>query len=75
MLLPPTRAAVRPLAGALAARSIARQVAFVNLNGITVPGPGRGDYIDGEVVEVFDADPATNAPNPFPPAVIQRKPE
>jgi UPF0716 protein FxsA len=72
MLMPPTRAVVRPLAGALAARGIARQVAFVNLNGIKVPGQGRGDYIDGEVVEVFDANPA---PNLAPPAVIQHKPE
>ncbi|MET0700462.1 MAG: FxsA family protein [Mycobacterium sp.] len=72
MLMPPTRAVVRPLAGALAARGLARQVAFVNLNGLNVPGPGRGDYIDGEVVEVFDAG---QTPNPAPPAVIQRKPE
>jgi UPF0716 protein FxsA len=33
----------------LLARGIARRVAVVNL---TAPGyPGRGDYIDGEVVE------------------------
>jgi UPF0716 protein FxsA len=77
MLMPPTRAVVRPLAGALVARGIARQVAFVNLNGINlngvnVPGQGRGEYIDGEVVEVFDAN---REPNPAPPVVIQRKPE
>jgi UPF0716 protein FxsA len=73
MLLPPTRAAVRPLAGALAARSFAKQVAFMNVNGInlnrtTVPGAGRGDYIDGEVVDVDDTNQAL-------PVVIQRKPE
>ena len=45
MLLPPTRSVVRPLAGML----LARRVSVINL---TAPGqPGRGDYIDGEVVE------------------------
>jgi UPF0716 protein FxsA len=49
MLLPPTRTVVRPLAGMLLTRGIARRVSVVNLTG---PGyPGRGDYIDGEVVE------------------------
>jgi UPF0716 protein FxsA len=59
MLAPPTRAVMRPLAGFVAARGIARQVTFVNLGG--VPGaaaagraPGRGQYIDGEVVDVRD---------------------
>ncbi|CAN5575881.1 membrane protein FxsA [soil metagenome] len=90
MLLPPTRAAVRPLAGALAARSFARQMAFVNvngvnlnginLNGVNVPGAGRGDYIDGEVLDVQDVSPggqprATPDPDPALPVVIQRKPE
>ena len=35
MLLPPTRAAMRPLAGVLATRALARRIAFVDL-------PGRG---------------------------------
>ncbi|WP_183518363.1 FxsA family protein [Mycolicibacterium sp. BK634] len=49
MLLPPTRSMVRPLAGTLLTRGIARRVTVVNL---TAPGyPGRGDYIDGEVVD------------------------
>jgi UPF0716 protein FxsA len=47
MLLPPTRTVVRPLAGVLLTRGIARRVTVVNL---TAPG-GHGDYIDGEVVE------------------------
>lgn len=57
MLAPPTRAAMRPLAGLVAARGIARQVAFVNLGGVPgAPGrsSGRGQYIDGEVLEVHD---------------------
>lgn len=54
MLLPPTRSAVRPLAGILLTRGIARRVSVVNL---TAPGrmysPPRytGDYIDGEVID------------------------
>lgn len=50
MLMPPTRSAVRPLAGAMLTRGIARRVSVVNL---TAPGtyPGHGDYIDGEVID------------------------
>jgi len=49
MLLPPTRSVVRPLAAMVLTRGIARRVTIVNL---TAPGqPGRGDYIDGEIVE------------------------
>ncbi|WP_370369430.1 FxsA family protein [Mycolicibacterium sp. CH28] len=49
MLLPPTRSVVRPLAGMLLTRGIARRVAAVNL---TAPGSARHvDYIDGEVIE------------------------
>lgn len=50
MLLPPTRGVVRPLAAVVLTRGIARRVSVINL---TVPGgyPGRGDYIDGEIVE------------------------
>jgi UPF0716 protein FxsA len=51
MLLPPTRAVVRPLAGLIASRTLARHVTFVTLG-----GRGRPDYIDGEVVDVHDAD-------------------
>ncbi|KAA0112335.1 FxsA family protein [Mycolicibacterium sp. P1-5] len=46
MLLPPTRSVVRPLAGMLITRGIARRVSVINLT-----APGRGDYIEGEVVE------------------------
>lgn len=50
MLLPPTRSVVRPLAGMLLTRGIARRVSVINLTAPT-GYPGRGDYIDGEVVE------------------------
>jgi UPF0716 protein FxsA len=81
MLLPPTRAVVRPLAGALAARGIARKMAVldlggVNLGGVTAPPTGHGDYIDGEVLDVFDTRPESDVTvNSAPPAVIRRKPE
>jgi len=53
MLMPPTRAAMRPLAGMLLTRGIARRVGVVTL---TAPGrrfapAGYGDYIDGEVID------------------------
>ena len=53
MLMPPTRSAVRPLAGMLLTRGIARRVGMANLVNLTEPGryPGRGDYIDGEVID------------------------
>lgn len=41
LLAPPTRSLMRPLAGALAARTLAGRVAFV----------GRRDYIDGTVID------------------------
>jgi UPF0716 protein FxsA len=53
MLAPPTRAAMRPLAGLVAAKGLSRRVTVVNLGG-GVPPRGRGQYIDGEVVDVHD---------------------
>lgn len=46
MLAPPTRSAMRPVTSALLTRGVARRVA-----GVVGPQPGRGDYIDGEVIE------------------------
>lgn len=54
LLLPPTRAAARPVVTALTARRLGRGVPFVVVG---APGrPRRGDYIDGEVVDVVDAE-------------------
>ncbi|CAN5332011.1 membrane protein FxsA [soil metagenome] len=68
MLAPPTRAVMRPLAGMVAARGLARQVTFVNLGG--VPGArtprGQGQYIDGEVIDVHDDVPADRPLGPKP---------
>jgi UPF0716 protein FxsA len=45
LLLPPTRAAARPVIAQLAARRV------------PLIRTGRGDYIDGEVIEVVDHEP------------------
>jgi UPF0716 protein FxsA len=69
LLLPPTRAAARPLVTAMATR----RVPLVTAAGATAPGwgytaAGNGDYIDGEVIDVSD-DPAVE------PSAVERKPE
>jgi len=60
LLLPPTRAAARPVLGAMAVRGIVRRFPL-----ITVATVGadpfdhrpRPDYIDGEVINVTEVDP------------------
>jgi UPF0716 protein FxsA len=69
LLLPPTRAAARPLVTAMAAR----RVPLVTTAGASAPGwgytaAGSGDYIDGEVVDVSD-DPDVET------QAVERKPE
>ncbi|MBO0676260.1 membrane protein FxsA [Mycolicibacterium sp. S2-37] len=57
LLLPPTRAAARPVVTALAARSVGRRMPLiVTTSTATSAGPRRGDYIDGEVIDVVDVD-------------------
>jgi UPF0716 protein FxsA len=58
LLLPPTRAAARPLVTAMAAK----RVPLVTAATASAPGwgytaAGSGDYIDGEVIDVVDVDP------------------
>jgi UPF0716 protein FxsA len=60
LLLPPTRAAARPLVTAMAAR----RVPIVTIAGARAYRNPRGDYIDGEVIDVVDDQPA-----------VERKPE
>ena len=60
MLLGPTRAVLRPVAGALATRSLVRRAVFAD-----PASPSSHDVIDGEGIDVVDSDL---------PAVI-RKPE
>jgi UPF0716 protein FxsA len=68
LLLPPTRAAARPAVTALAARGLGRVPRIVTTAGdlhrrAGAERPGdlhrraRGDYIDGEVIDVTDVEP------------------
>jgi UPF0716 protein FxsA len=63
-LLPPTRAAARPLIAAMAARRVPLVAAAgpIAATGWGYDASGRGDYIDGEVIEV-------------PPHAVERKPD
>lgn len=49
MLARPSRAAMRPLAATMLSRGAVRGLGALNLDRV-VFGPGRGDYIDGEVI-------------------------
>lgn len=55
LLLPPTRAAARPVVTALAARRFGPGMPIV-VTGMSAR-PRRADYIDGEVVDVVDVQP------------------
>jgi UPF0716 protein FxsA len=65
LLLPPTRALARPAVAALAARGLLRMPMVVTTVGAMPNRPGRGDYIDGEVVDVTD-DVTEVDPRPLP---------
>ncbi|MBX7433180.1 membrane protein FxsA [Mycobacterium sp. Y57] len=57
LLLPPTRAAARPLVTVLAAKRAPLIVGVSTVGGAAAayrPGAGRGEYIDGEVIDVVD---------------------
>jgi UPF0716 protein FxsA len=59
LLLPPTRAAARPLLTAMAVRGIGRRAPLITVTTVgadryaSASRPGR-DYIDGEVIDVTD---------------------
>jgi UPF0716 protein FxsA len=61
LLLPPTRAVARPLVTAMAAR----RMPLITVAGAAGHPAGRGDYIDGEVIDVVDVEPAA----------VERKPD
>lgn len=71
LLLPPSRRAARPLVAAVVTRYLGRTVPLITVTGARqYPGyggrtGGHGDYIDGEVVDVTDVDPAA----------VERKPD
>jgi UPF0716 protein FxsA len=74
LLLPPTRAAARPLLTAMAVRRIGRGAPFITVTTVgadryaSAPRP-RGDYIDGEVLDVTDV---TDVSAGDPPALPHR---
>jgi UPF0716 protein FxsA len=70
LLLPPTRAVARPLVTALAARRMPL-ITVAPAAGYTAP---RGDYIDGEVVDVV-LPLARGVVPPVEPAAVERKPD
>jgi UPF0716 protein FxsA len=73
LLLPPTRAAARPLVTAMAARRapLITAAAGAGAAGWGYTAAGRGDYIDGEVIDV-ENDPADSV-REMP--AVERKPE
>jgi len=76
LLLPPTRAVARPLDVAMAARR-APLIAAAGTAGAAGWGytaAGRGDYIEGEVIDVRD-DPADPAGPVVDPHAVERKPD
>ncbi len=54
LVIPPTRAVARPVLTAMAARRM--PLITVAATGAGRRGPGRGDYIEGEVIDVVDSD-------------------
>lgn len=61
LLIPPTRKVAQPMVAALAARGIGRMPLIVGGVGSGVR-TGRGDYIDGEVIDVTDYEPPSLPP-------------
>ncbi|HTM84239.1 MAG TPA: FxsA family protein [Mycobacterium sp.] len=61
-LLPPTRAAARPVLTAMAAKRIPLITVASGPVGTAGYRGGRGDYIDGEVVDVTDVEPTRLPP-------------
>ncbi len=66
LLLPPTRAAARPLVTAMAAKRVPLITAAGTgaAAGWGYTAAGRGDYIDGEVVDVVDVQARAVEPKP-----------
>ena len=69
LLLPPVRAVARPAVGALAARGLLRMPVVIAASGAASGAgappfrPGRGEYIDGEVLDVTDDVTGAEPPN------------
>jgi UPF0716 protein FxsA len=65
LLLPPTRAAGRPLLSAMIVRGFNRSaplIAVVGVDRFASAGRPPKDYVDGEVIDVTDVDPPASPP-------------
>jgi UPF0716 protein FxsA len=70
LLLPPTRAAARPLLSAVAVRGLGRRIPLITVSGVGAYNRApRPDYIDGEVIDVADVT------EHFDPPALQLRPE
>jgi len=72
LLLPPSRAAARPVLTAMAARGVGRRFPLITATTVGADRYGRRqrpDYIDGEVLNVTDVTDATDVD---PPAIPLR---
>jgi len=75
LLLPPSRAAARPVLTALAARGIGRRFPLITVATAGADRHGRRaqpDYIDGEVVDITDVADVRDVPVVKPPALPLR---
>jgi UPF0716 protein FxsA len=80
LLLPPTRAAARPVLTAMAVRGIGKRaplimVTTVGADRFTSPRRPPREYIDGEVIDVTDVDPPApplGSNCPAPPQAAER---
>jgi UPF0716 protein FxsA len=74
LLLPPTRAAARPVLTALAVRGIGRRAPLITVTTVgadryaSAPRP-RPDYIDGEVLDVLDVTDVADFTEVDPPTL------
>ena len=74
LLLPPTRAAARPVLTAMAARGIGRRAPLITVTTVgadryaSAPRP-RPDYIDGEVLDVLDVTDVADFTEVDPPTL------
>jgi UPF0716 protein FxsA len=58
LLVPPIRTVAGPGLAAMAVRGVQRRIPLVTDRVHSPERPGRGDYIDGEVIDVIDVEPA-----------------
>jgi UPF0716 protein FxsA len=74
LLLPPSRAAARPVLGAMAARGIGRRAPLITVTTVGADryasaARSRPDYIDGEVLDVADVTDGPDVAVIDPPAL------